>query len=454
MWKGRRRSRCGLVFGLLVGCALLLAACAGKTTGAAEVTATSATLHSIGTCDPGQRCSWYWEYWPATGSRSSSARTSVHGPITGSASTSHVALSATITGLAANTQYRWVFCGSPSGGQVWACAGPNGRMGSASADPPGDYATFTTAPPKVVIGMNSCLGYAGGTQADLLTSHHIGYCRAGYEEHGGAVSETPAKLIANGLKVATVLIGNTDDSVPLSQITIGDGTGAPDPIRNWLAYAVAQVDDATSNAGADVPLEVGNEMYLKGGPGAVANPVKYGQMFAALAAARPNANLLFSSSGDYQRADGSWSQQASGGGWLGDALAAVPSLASRVKGFVNHPYGDMKPQPRHSGNSWGPGALPAQHDFAASLGYQHADSWYLTEYGSSYPTAGDGDPQATDARTAYSYFESFPYVKAILWFQFRDYDGMDPAHSGAFNDDNSPRPVVGALQELAAAQGQ
>lgn len=314
--------------------------------------------------------------------------------------------------------------------------------------------TFTTAPPTVVIGMNDCLGWAGGTQAGLLTSHHIGYCRAGYEEHGGAVSETPAKLIANGLKVATVLIGNTDDSVSLSQVTIGDGTGAPDPIRNWLAYAVAQVDDATSNAGADVPLEVGNEMYLKGGPGAVADPVKYGQMFAGLAAARPNANLLFSSSGDYQRADGSWSQQASRGAWLGDALARVPSLASRVGGFVNHPYGDLKPQPKNSGNSWGPGALPAQHDYAASLGYQHADSWYLTEYGSSYPTAGDGDSQAADARTAYSYFESLPYVKAILWFQFRDYDGMGPPHSGAFNDDNSPRPVVSTLQDFAAAQGQ
>ncbi len=51
-----------------------------------------------------------------------------------------------VKGLSPNTVYRWVFCGSRSKGGTYFCAGPKGTVGSATADPPADYDTFTTAP--------------------------------------------------------------------------------------------------------------------------------------------------------------------------------------------------------------------------------------------------------------------------------------------------------------------
>jgi hypothetical protein len=122
---------------------LVLSGCAGKTTAATNITDFSATLHATGRCDKGETCTWYWEYWPANGSRGASRLTPVQGPVTGP--TGDVNLSTNITGLAPSTTYRWVFCASPNNGDGYACAGPNGTFGSLNADPPPDSATFTTS---------------------------------------------------------------------------------------------------------------------------------------------------------------------------------------------------------------------------------------------------------------------------------------------------------------------
>ncbi len=122
--------------------ALTLAACAAKTTGTTKVTDGSATLHASGSCDLGQHCTWYWQYWPASGPRSAATTTPVQGPVTGPAS--YGDLTTTVTGLAPATAYRWVFCASPNDGGIYACAGPTGTFDSTTADPPADYATFTT----------------------------------------------------------------------------------------------------------------------------------------------------------------------------------------------------------------------------------------------------------------------------------------------------------------------
>ena len=131
-----------LVFG--VGALLVLSACSGKTTGATNVTDGSATLTSTASCDSGQTCTWYWEYWPVSGPRSASVKTPVQGPVSGPVGP--VKLSVDVKGLSPNTAYRWVVCGSPNDRANYFCAGPNGTVGSTTADPPPDYDTFTTAP--------------------------------------------------------------------------------------------------------------------------------------------------------------------------------------------------------------------------------------------------------------------------------------------------------------------
>jgi hypothetical protein len=149
VWAGRASvlRRCGAVV-LAFGAALALSACAGQTTGTTNVTDVSATLHATGRCDSGQTCTWYWEYWPANQARATGKKTPVQGPVNGP--TGNVNLSINITGLTPSTSYRWVFCGSPNNGGVYACAGPNGTFSSTTADPPPDYETFTTGPSKTL----------------------------------------------------------------------------------------------------------------------------------------------------------------------------------------------------------------------------------------------------------------------------------------------------------------
>ncbi len=133
---------------LACGAVLGLAACSGKTTGATKVTDGTATLHATASCGSGETCTWYWEYWPASGPRSAGAKTPVQGPVSGP--DSNVPLSVRLTGLADKTTYRWVFCGSPNDGASYYCVGPDGTAGSTSADPPPDYATFTTLPRRTL----------------------------------------------------------------------------------------------------------------------------------------------------------------------------------------------------------------------------------------------------------------------------------------------------------------
>jgi hypothetical protein len=133
---------------LAFGALLVLSGCSGKTSGTTGITDSSATLHATGRCDSGETCMWYWEYWPANQPRSTSTKTPVRGPVTGP--TGSVKLSTNITGLAFSTAYRWVFCASPNNGGAYACAGPHGTFGSTTADPPPDYATFTTTPRRTL----------------------------------------------------------------------------------------------------------------------------------------------------------------------------------------------------------------------------------------------------------------------------------------------------------------
>jgi hypothetical protein len=136
-----------------VGTALAFSACAGRTTPATTVRDYTATLHAEARCDAGEVCKWYFEYWRADSPRRGghnfepSVKTAVQGPVNGHTGVKKV--SAKIPVEPAVT-YRWVFCGSPNNGGTYVCSGPRGVFGAADADPPPDFATFTSKPLKTL----------------------------------------------------------------------------------------------------------------------------------------------------------------------------------------------------------------------------------------------------------------------------------------------------------------
>jgi RHS repeat-associated protein len=171
----------------VIGVVVLLAACSGKTTGTTNVTATSATLNSIGSCASGETCRWYWEYWATGSPRTTSTKAGIGGPVTGGTGLTNIPMSVGLTGLNPGTQYRWVFCGSADNGATYGCSGPNGTVSQTSADPPPDYATFSTPPralgaygaavvansPSVYYRLNEASGpEAGDSSGHSLNGHY------------------------------------------------------------------------------------------------------------------------------------------------------------------------------------------------------------------------------------------------------------------------------------------
>jgi hypothetical protein len=141
------------VLSLVVGATLAFSACAGRTNPATTIRDYTATLHATGRCDAGEVCKWYFEYWQAASPRLGgrdllpSEKTPVQGPVNGP--TGDKKLSAEIS-VQPGTTYRWVFCGSPNNGATFVCSGPRGVFGSTDADPPPDFATFTSKPMKTL----------------------------------------------------------------------------------------------------------------------------------------------------------------------------------------------------------------------------------------------------------------------------------------------------------------
>jgi hypothetical protein len=103
--------------------AVLVAGCAGQTTGTTNVTSSSAKLNAKASCASGETCRFYWEYWKAGQPRSTGVKTAPAGPVTGPVG--ETAINTTITGLASSQAYRWVLCGSPDDGKDYACVGPS-----------------------------------------------------------------------------------------------------------------------------------------------------------------------------------------------------------------------------------------------------------------------------------------------------------------------------------------
>jgi|GEM_PF-2529201 len=297
------------------------------------------------------------------------------------------------------------------------------------------------ASPSVIIGVNDGSGW-GPADAKRFVELGLNSERIGVPESGpaGWLTEYLKTSEGNGFRDDTVIVGNTPDQEPLANVNIPE----------WTATTVREVKEASEN-GATL-LEVGNEMYLKGGQ---AEPARYAEMFVSLAnavksAGVTGAKLLFNSFGDYSKPGGEWSQMDSGNGWLHDALAAQPALKEDVGGFSDHPYGKAhEATPEHDG----PAGMEEQHAFAVKLGFLNTD-YYLTEYGveeTSTPAA-----QAAAIKASYEEFTSDSYVKGIWYYQTHDdstgkWGLIEPQETGS--SPFVPRPSLEVVSDFALEFG-
>jgi hypothetical protein len=305
---------------------------------------------------------------------------------------------------------------------------------------PGEGEPPPPPPTGKIIGTNDGAGW-GTAAAQTILAGHITWNRV----EMGMESNTLAASLSDGFHVLAI-IGNVGDGTPLSQI---DPTG-------WASTVVSQLQ---ANPGIAI-AEAGNEMYLKGN---VANPVRYGQMYLAavnaMKAAGIHTRLLFNMLGNYPSGSwsspGSWSRDETGGGWLRDAVAGVPGLASAIlaNGLSTHPYGALG---ENHEDTNGVNAVAAQESVAKTV-LGSTPPVYITEFGYSLSNCGANDgacsqqEQASKMRSAYKILLADPHVAGIWWYQSHD-DGT--GSFGYMNNDNSTRPSFETLASIAAEQGQ
>jgi hypothetical protein len=291
-----------------------------------------------------------------------------------------------------------------------------------------------------IIGTNDGAGW-GPSPAATILGGHITWNRVEL----GASSNTLVASLSEGFHVLAI-VGNVNDGTPLSQV---------EP-NSWGATVVSQLQ---ANPGITI-AEAGNEMYLKGN---IANPVQYGRMYLAainaMKAAGIHTPLLFNMLGDYHL--GTWSsptgysEDAHGGGWLHDAVAGVPGLATAIlaNGLSTHPYGALG-ENREDTN--GVSAVPAQESVAQTV-LGAIPPIYITEFGYSLNNCGADDgacsqpEQAAKMRSAYTALLADPHVAGIWWYQSHD---DSTGQFGFMNNDNTTRPSFQTLSTIATEQGQ
>lgn len=191
-------------------------------------------------------------------------------------------------------------------------------------------------------------------------------------------------------------------------------------------------------------IEFGNEVYYDG----QTTPQSYAAQYAAAhaAVAGMGVTLIANSYGDYQRSDGTWSQDSQRGGWIHDFLAALRARGTRVDAFSIHPYGSLKRLTSGEDDGWL--EVPRYHALALASG---ADvPWYVTEVGQCLGgKACDLKTDLSGQQAAVSEYlndlvTKYTWVKFWCWYEIRD-DGA--GDWGLLNSDNTTRPGFKALAE-------
>ena len=313
----------------------------------------------------------------------------------------------------------------------------DGPAASALAQPDA-LAAAGTAP---IIGTNDAVGW-GSAAAATIHQGHITWNRVELSSKTNTLSGS----INDGFKVLLVA-GNTSDSTPLSQVAVAE----------WGARVTAELK---ANAASVTLAEAGNEMYLKGG---VANPVQYAHLYMAaiedLKAAGVHVPLLFNMTGDFPHGTwGSptgWSQDSSGGGWLREAVKAVPALAKAIlaNGVAIHPYGEVG---ENHHDDYGVSAIAAEESVARTV-LGSIPSFYVTEFGYSLSACGrdlgacSAKEQAAKMKSAYSVMLADPNIAGIWWYQSHD---DSTGRFGFMTNANKPRPSFKTLSAIAVGAGQ
>jgi hypothetical protein len=293
-------------------------------------------------------------------------------------------------------------------------------------------------PPRTIIGTDDGSGWGPEAAATILEGG-IAWSR---EEIG--TDSIPASL-HDGFKVLAI-VANTSDRTPLSQVNASQ----------WGAEVVTQLKE---NPGVAI-AEAGNEMYLKGG---VAEPVQYGRMYLAavnaMKAAKITTPLLFNMIGDYPHGSWSsptgWSRDSSGGGWLRDAVNAVPGLAAAIlaNGVAIHPYGALG---ENKNDDYGVNA-PAAEESVSRAVLGAIPKFYVTEFGYDLASCGrdlgacSPAEQASEMQAAYEVFLADPNIAGVWWYQSHD-DGT--GQFGFLKDNNRPRPSFKTLSKIAQGEIQ
>ncbi|HTA37186.1 MAG TPA: hypothetical protein VK761_10760, partial [Solirubrobacteraceae bacterium] len=240
------------------------------------------------------------------------------------------------------------------------------------------------------------------------------------------------------------IVGNTNDGTPLSKVNA----------TQWGNEVVSQLK---ANPGITI-AEAGNEMYLKGG---VAEPAQYARLYIAAISAMKTAGittpLLFNNTGDYPHGTWSspttWSRDSSNGGWLREAVDAVPGVASAIlaNGVAIHPYGTTG---ENKNDDYGVNA-PAAEESTANTVLGAIPKFYITEFGYDLNSCGrdlgacSQQEQASKLTAAYNVFTADPHIAGIWWYQSHD---DSTGHFGLMNNDNSIRPSFTALSKIARAE--
>ena len=196
-------------------------------------------------------------------------------------------------------------------------------------------------------------------------------------------------------------------------------------------------------------IEFGNEVYYDGHT----TPQSYAAQYAAAhaAVAGMGVTLIANSYGDYQRSDGTWSQDSQGGGWIHDFLGALPAPGpSLVDAFSVHPYGPLTSLTNGENNGWL--EVPRYHDLANQYGANVP--WYVTEVGQCLGGAGCETPtdQAGQSAAVTQYLNDittkYTWVKFLAYYEIRD-DAT--GNWGLLNADNTARPSYTALGQWMGA---
>jgi hypothetical protein len=282
-----------------------------------------------------------------------------------------------------------------SGGATWAKEATINWPGTTTAPPP--------ATPLMRVGVNSLIEHNYIANLTNLT------------EGAGVNSDRIDVGTGSSLSLVTSAI-----SMGLKPLVLYNPSSGSSPAT--YAAQVQSLATRLKSLGL-TEIEFVNEPDLNGW-----TPQTYAAAYAAAhtAIAGLGMTLIAYTVGDYERANGTWSQDSNGGGWMRDFVAALPSPGAKmVDAWSAHLYGDSITTVEPQDSGWA--ALTEWRSIEESLGSNAP--WYITEIGWNTSNVSDAT-QASNTTGVLNSALSKGYVAGVWFYTIID-DGT--GHYGLFN---------------------